>query len=71
MGGLKQSVVTIEGRDAVRFGHGWVIEGSVDEVFECIVGRRLFHDRLADVDDFRGIRAKAVDTEDFECFAVE
>ena len=57
---LEQSVVTIESRDAVRFGHGWIIEGSVDEIFECVIRCRLLHDCLADVDDFSGVWSKAV-----------
>jgi hypothetical protein len=62
---LKESIVAIECRDAVRFGHRRVIEGSIDEVFERIVGVGLFHNGLADVDDFRCVRAEAMDTEDF------
>ena len=32
---------------------------------------RLRHDRLADVDDFRGIRSEAVDAQDFQRLAVK
>ena len=71
MGELEQSVVTIESRDAVRFGHGWIIEGSVNEILECVVRCRLLHDRLTDVNDFSGIRAKAVNAQNLERFAVE
>ena len=68
---LKQAVVSVERCDPIGFCHGWVVERGVNKVLERIVGSRLFHNRLSDMHNFRGVWAEAVHTEDFERFAME
>ena len=67
----EQAIKSIECRDAIRFGHRWIIEGRVDEIIERILPCWLLHDRLSDVDDLGSIFTKAMDTENFACLAVE
>src|SRR5258708_4117884 len=67
----KQPVRAIEGGDAVRFGHGRVVERRVDEIHQRVIRRGLRHDRLADVNDLCGIGAEAMDPQDLQRLAMK
>lgn len=54
-------VEAVEGGDFVAFGEGGVVEDGVDEVFD---GAFEGHDGLAYVDEFGGVGADGVDTEE-------
>ncbi len=58
-GALKQPVVTVQRRHAIRFGHRRVVERCIDEIQQRIGLPFLRHDRLANVDDLRRVRAEA------------
>jgi hypothetical protein len=62
----EQPVVSVQRRDAIRFGHGRVIERRFDEVLQRVMATRLAHDRLTDVNDFGRVGPEAVDAEDRE-----
>src|SRR5699024_4564262 len=64
-------IVAVQGRDSVRFGHGWVVEGSVDEVHQTVGIAFLRHDGLPDMDDFSGLITKAVNSEQLQGFSVK
>jgi len=60
-----------ECRHPVGFGHGGVVEGVFHEVVEAVGAVRLGHDGLADMYDFRGLLAEAVNAENFQGIGVK
>jgi hypothetical protein len=44
-----QAIVSIQSRNPISLGHGWIIEGRVDEILDVVIRRRLGHDCLADM----------------------
>src|SRR5690606_28300020 len=68
---LRHPVVAVECGDPVRLGHGWVVEGGVDEVEQAVRLTLLRHDRLTDVDDLGSLIPEAVNAEQFQGFGVE
>ncbi|EAU65622.1 hypothetical protein STIAU_6500 [Stigmatella aurantiaca DW4/3-1] len=67
----EQPVEAVEGGHPVGLGHGGVVEGGIDEVVDGVARPLLGHDRLADVDDLRGVVPQAVDAEDLPRVPVE
>src|SRR5262249_11817833 len=58
---LAQLVDRVECGDFVGLGEGGVVEDGVDELVD---GAAAGHDRLAEVDEFGGVRAEDVDAEE-------
>ena len=67
----KQPVNPIERCHAIRLGHGRIIEGGVNKVFQGIGGCLLGHDRLTDVNDLARLITKAVNAENFQRVTIE
>ena len=68
---LKQSVVAVQRRHAVRFRHRRIVKRGVDEVQQRVGLALLRHDRLADVDDFGCVGPETVDAQHLKRLAVE
>ena len=61
-----QTIQAVEGGDTVSFGHGRVVECGIDEIHQGVGFAFLCHDRLADMNDFRGLVPETVYAEQFQ-----
>src|SRR5699024_3198122 len=65
-GSTLDTVEAVDRRHPIRLRHGRIVERGIDEIADRVVGRRLAHHRLADVDDLHGLITEAVDAEHFQ-----
>ena len=68
---LEQPIIPVQRGHAVGFGHRRIVERGVDEIEERVGRAGLRHDRLADVDDLRGVLPKAMNAKNLQRFAME
>src|SRR5258708_15366271 len=65
---LTQAIQAVEGGSLIAFGERGIVEDGVDEIGDLAFERE---NRLADVEEFGGVLAKNVNTQQVESFAVK
>ena len=57
---LEQTIHTVQSRDTIRLGHGWIVKRGFNKVLNGIVW--TIHDCLTNMNNFRCIITKAMHT---------